>query len=38
LEAWKIDKAVYELAYEIDNRPAWVEVPLAALESYLARA
>jgi maltose alpha-D-glucosyltransferase/alpha-amylase len=38
LEAWKIDKAVYELAYEIDNRPAWVEVPLAALEDYLARA
>jgi len=38
LEAWKIDKAVYELAYEIDNRPAWVEVPLAALEGYLARA
>jgi predicted trehalose synthase len=33
LAAWKIDKAVYELLYEIDNRPDWVEVPLAALEA-----
>lgn len=37
LAAWKLDKVVYELAYEIDNRPDWVEVPLGALEDFLAR-
>lgn len=32
VEVFKLDKAVYELAYELDNRPDWAEVPLAALE------
>jgi starch synthase (maltosyl-transferring) len=36
LDAWKIDKAVYELLYEIDNRPDWIDVPLAALEELSA--
>jgi predicted trehalose synthase len=31
LDIYKLDKAVYELAYELANRPDWVEVPLAAL-------
>jgi maltokinase len=31
LAAYKRDKAIYELAYELQNRPDWVEVPLAAL-------
>lgn len=31
LAAWELDKAVYELAYELNNRPDWVEIPLAAL-------
>ncbi len=35
LSAFTIDKAVYELAYELANRPAWVAVPLAFLESQL---
>jgi maltose alpha-D-glucosyltransferase / alpha-amylase len=26
-----LEKAVYELAYELNNRPDWVEVPLAGL-------
>jgi maltokinase len=30
-----IDKAIYELAYELHNRPDWIDVPLAALESML---
>lgn len=31
LAVYKLDKAVYELAYELTNRPDWVEVPLGAL-------
>ncbi len=31
LAAYTLDKAIYELAYELHNRPDWVEVPLAAL-------
>ena len=31
LSIYKLDKAVYELAYELQNRPDWVEVPLAAI-------
>lgn len=33
LTAFTLDKAIYELAYELANRPDWVEVPLAALEA-----
>lgn len=32
LDAYRLDKALYELAYELDHRPDWVGVPLAALE------
>jgi predicted trehalose synthase len=35
LAASMLDKAVYELAYEIRNRPDWIEVPLAAVEALL---
>ncbi len=31
LAVYMLDKAVYELAYELAHRPDWVEVPLAAL-------
>jgi len=37
LAAFTLDKAVYELAYELANRPDWVEVPLGALEKLTAR-
>jgi maltose alpha-D-glucosyltransferase/alpha-amylase len=33
LEAYVFDKAFYELNYEIDNRPAWLRIPLAAVSS-----
>jgi maltose alpha-D-glucosyltransferase/alpha-amylase len=36
LEAYRLDKALYELAYELDHRPDWVAVPLAALEAAFA--
>jgi hypothetical protein len=32
LHAYELDKAFYELDYELAHRPAWVAVPLAALE------
>ena len=35
LAASMLDKALYELAYEIRNRPNWIEVPLAAVEALL---
>ena len=31
LRAYVLDKALYELAYELNNRPAWVHIPLAGL-------
>jgi len=36
LDLYRLDKAVYELAYELDNRPDWVAVPLAAIEEMAA--
>ena len=27
LELFLLEKALYELAYELDNRPDWVRVP-----------
>ncbi|MGE0606274.1 MAG: maltose alpha-D-glucosyltransferase [Pirellulales bacterium] len=31
LDVFLLEKAVYELAYELNNRPAWVRVPLAGI-------
>ena len=33
LDAWELDKALYEVRYELANRPDWVALPLAALAS-----
>ncbi|HEY7139742.1 MAG TPA: DUF5752 family protein [Methylomirabilota bacterium] len=37
LRAYELEKALYELGYELANRPAWVSVPLVALERAIAR-
>jgi maltose alpha-D-glucosyltransferase/alpha-amylase len=35
-ELFEIEKALYELRYEINNRPAWVDIPLQGLLGILA--
>ena len=37
VRAYEIDKALYELDYELSHRPKWVSVPLAALDRVVAR-
>jgi len=35
LDAFLLDKAVYELGYEINNRPEWVSIPIAGITRIL---
>ncbi|TVP72982.1 MAG: maltose alpha-D-glucosyltransferase [Nitriliruptor sp.] len=37
LDAFLLEKAVYELGYEMNNRPAWVGIPLAGIAQVLDR-
>ena len=37
LDAFEVDKALYETVYEARNRPTWVEIPVAALTRLSAR-
>jgi maltose alpha-D-glucosyltransferase/alpha-amylase len=37
LDLFLIEKAAYELAYEVANRPTWIGVPLAGLSSLVTR-
>jgi maltose alpha-D-glucosyltransferase/alpha-amylase len=37
LDAFLIDKAAYELAYELNNRPAWTWIPLTGILALLAQ-
>ena len=32
-----LEKAVYEVAYELANRPAWVDIPLKGILGILTR-
>jgi maltokinase len=35
LSVFELEKAVYELRYELDNRPDWVPIPVAGIERIL---
>jgi maltose alpha-D-glucosyltransferase/alpha-amylase len=35
LDAYVLEKAIYELAYELNHRPAWVRIPLAGMQQIL---
>jgi maltose alpha-D-glucosyltransferase/alpha-amylase len=35
LDAYVLDKALYELGYELNNRPDWVRIPLSGILSLL---
>ena len=36
LRAYMLEKAIYEIGYELNNRPAWASVPLRGLDHLLA--
>ena len=35
LDAYLLEKSLYELLYELDNRPTWVRIPLAGILTFL---
>jgi maltose alpha-D-glucosyltransferase / alpha-amylase len=35
LDAFQLEKAIYELSYEMNNRPEWVHIPLAGIDEIL---
>ena len=38
LSVFELEKAVYELRYELDNRPDWVSIPVAGIKRLLETA
>ena len=37
LSAFMLDKALYELGYELNNRPDWVRIPLIGIRKLIGR-
>jgi maltokinase len=38
LAVFELEKAVYELRYELDNRPDWVRIPVAGIQRLIETA
>jgi maltokinase len=38
LDVFELEKAVYELRYELDNRPDWVGIPVAGIQRLIEQA
>ena len=38
LSIFELEKAIYELGYELDNRPDWVSIPVAGISRLLETA
>ena len=38
LQAYLLDKAVYEVAYELNNRPDWVIIPIRGIKHILQQS
>jgi len=38
LAVFELEKAVYELRYELDNRPDWVQIPVAGIDRLMQQA
>jgi maltokinase len=38
LAVYELEKAVYELRYELDNRPDWVRIPVAGIQRLIEHA
>jgi maltose alpha-D-glucosyltransferase / alpha-amylase len=37
LEFYELEKVIYEVEYELNNRPEWLHIPLAGMARILAR-
>jgi maltokinase len=37
LAVYELEKSVYELRYELDNRPEWVSIPVAGIHRLIER-
>ena len=35
LEFFQLEKCIYEIRYELNNRPDWLEIPLAGLHELM---
>jgi predicted trehalose synthase len=38
LTVFELEKSVYELRYELDNRPDWVVIPVAGIQRLIEQA